>query len=409
MRKMKRIGGLWAFSGAAAGVLMLVGVASAQPRYISTEQSGSIVVWPNVVWDGVRDTVIQLTNTHNAMVHAHCFYVNAAPVNPLLPPSVTNPPQWVETDFWVWLTRQQPTHWVASLGRRVDYTDPFGSDGAGLDVGLVPPVPLGFTGELKCVQVDDGGAPLRKNSFKGEATLLWADGDVTQYNAIAIAGSPEDDVGSGDQTLTLDRTPQNTGGEYNSCPNVLILNHFADGAPDLVLEQEGQCDPVCIGGFAEGTPCAVDTDCPGAGRCLACPVQTSVTLVPCQEDFENQVPGRVTVQFQIFNEFEQPFSTSTTVDCWLDSPISLLGTSGPANPFNYRVLGTIGAHTRITPNPGNGGVIGVAQEMRRDTYAPSPTVGEVGPAARAAYNIHIEGTRFTNAGVTDRIILPSVD
>jgi len=409
MRKMKRIGGLWALSGAAAGVLMLVGVASAQPRYISTEQSGSIVVWPNVVWDGVRDTVIQLTNTHNRMVHAHCFYVNAAPVNPQLPPSITNPPQWVETDFWVWLTRQQPTHWVASLGRRVDFNDPFGSDGAGLDVGLVPPVPLGFTGELKCVQVDDGGAPLRANSLKGEATLIWPDGDITQYNAIALAGNPEDQVGSGDQTLTLDRTPQNLGGEYNSCPNVLILNHFADGAPDMVLDQEGECDPVCIGGTEEGTPCEVDTDCAGAGRCLACPVSTSITLVPCQEDFENQIPGRVTVQFQIFNEFEQPFSTSTTVDCWLDSPISLLGTPGAANPFTYRVLGTLGAVTRITPNPGNGGVIGVAQEMRRDTYAASPTAGVVGPATRAAYNIHIEGTRFSNAGVTDRIILPSVE
>lgn len=408
MRKMKRLGGLWAFSGAAAGVLVLAGVAAAQPRYASTEQSGSIVVWPNVVWDGERDTVIQLTNTHNRMVHAHCFYVNAAPVNPNLPPSVTNPPQWVETDFWVWLTRQQPTQWVVSRGRRPVLDASFGSPEAGFPPGLVPPVPLGFRGELKCVQVDDGGAPLRGNSLKGEATLVWRTGDVAQYNAIALAGNPEDTVGSGDTVLMLNRTPQNPDGEYNSCPNVLILNHFADGAPDLVLSQEGDCDPVCIGGgAAEGSPCSTDAQCNG-GRCLACPVQTSLTLVPCSQDFENQVPGRVTVQFQIFNEYEQPFSTSTTVDCWLESPISLLGTPGPANPFTYRVLGTIGAHTRITPNPGQGGVIGVAVESRRDTLTLQQS-GVIGAPARAAFNIHTEGTRFTNAGVTDRVIIPALD
>ena len=46
----------------------------------TTEQSSSILIFPKVVFDGSRDTVIQISNTSNSMVHAHCFYVNAAPL-----------------------------------------------------------------------------------------------------------------------------------------------------------------------------------------------------------------------------------------------------------------------------------------------------------------------------------------
>jgi hypothetical protein len=46
----------------------------------TTEQSSSILIFPKVVFDGSRDTVIQISNTANSMVHAHCFYVNAAPL-----------------------------------------------------------------------------------------------------------------------------------------------------------------------------------------------------------------------------------------------------------------------------------------------------------------------------------------
>jgi len=401
--------GLWALSSAAAGVLLTAGVASAVD--VTTEQSGSIVVYPKVIWDGTRDTVIQLSNTGNPMVHAQCFYVNAAPANPSLPPSITNPPQWVETDFHLWLTKQQPTHWVASQGRRVDFSDNFGSDGAGLDPGLIPPVPFGFRGELKCIQVDDSGVPFRGNNLKGEATLRRDDGDVTSYNAIAFPGNPDLGVqGGAANELVLNYTDSNAG-EYSACPDVLIYNHYADGVSDPVLDQlGGECDAVCVGGPTSGVSCSVDADCGFGGRCLACPILNTLTLVPCQQDFENQIPGRVTVQFQIFNEFEQPFSTSTTVDCWLDAPLGTIGAVGPANPFTYRVLGTIGAHTRINPNPANGGVIGIAEETRFDTGLEG-----IGPDSMAAFNLHVEGNRYDRAtngrgttvpGVTDRIIVP---
>ncbi len=366
MRMLKWNRGLRVLGGVAVGVLVLARVASASAD-VTTEQPGSILVWPKVVWDGNRDTIIQLTNTGNPPVHAHCFYVNAAPsVRPCDPPSSTNPAQWLETDFDLWLTKQQPTHWVVSSGRTTDFqatvdmelVNP--AEATGFDPGLIPPVPLCFQGELKCIETDDAGGPTPGNKLKGEATIRSSSGDVSEYNAIAFLGNPglgSIDIGT-DLEMTL--TDANPGGEYSACPDRLLVNHFAYGAPDLAF-----------GG----------------------PVTTDLTLVPCQEDFEHQVAGKVTVQFLTFNEFEQPFSSSTTVNCWLNAPLSTL----TANQASFSVLGTIGAYTRVHPNPGGGGVIGVAEEFRSNV-APLPVAGAPAiSAAAAAFNLNIEGNRYDSA------------
>ena len=112
----------------------LVGlVASGASAEVTTDRSASILVFPKVISDGTRDTVIQITNTSNSMVHAHCFYVNGALTFPFgldgIPntgdevASQLNPPLWTEIDFDIWLTKQQPTHWLVSEGRLVDPTD----------------------------------------------------------------------------------------------------------------------------------------------------------------------------------------------------------------------------------------------------------------------------------------------
>jgi len=399
MRMLKGNRSLWALGTAAIGGVLLAGVASAE---VTTEQSGSIVVWPKVVWDGSRDTIITVSNTSNLMVHAHCFYINAVPLIPTLPPSALNPPQWNETDFDIWLSRQQPTHWAASQGRQTSIFDPFGSDGAGLDPGLVPPVPQPFVGELKCVQVNDDGTPLPGNALKGDATLRNSNGDVSAYNAIAFPGNPGrfGDIGN---DLTLDLTDANPGGAYSACPDTLVLNHFAEGATDPVLDQLGTCDTVCYGGPTPGTSCTSNNDCGSGGKCFSCPITTTLTLVPCSEDLENQVPGRVTVNFQVFNEFEQPLSGGTTVDCWMNTTLGAI----PSSPFTFSQLGTLSASTRINPAAGFGGVIGVAEETRVNT---------TGVPTTAAFNIHVEGNRFDAAtdgkgnpvaGVTDHIVIPS--
>jgi len=351
MRGMRINRGLWALGAAAFGVIALTRVASAD---VTTEQGGSVVVWPKVIWDGGRDTVIQLSNIYNAMVHAHCVYVNGAPQNPALPVSPNNPALWTETDFDVWLSKQQPTHWSASGGRRVFAFDDFGSDGAGLDPGAIPPLPLGFTGELKCMQVSESGEAMTGNKLKGEAILRATSGDVSKYNAIAIPGNPNlSGIQIGDE-LELNLTDANPNGEYSSCPNVITFGFFADGGTD-----------------------------PVSGASLT----THLTLVPCDQDLENGNPSEVRATLDIINEFEEHLSASLIVDCWYNRRLSQISSN-----LTIGALGTQTGHARLSPSPGQGGVIGVGEEVRG--------------VSAAAFNLNIEGYRYDASGVTDTILIP---
>lgn len=426
MRSMKGNRGLWAVGVAAAGIFALARAGLAQPlpnnpAAVSTEQPGSIVIYPKVVWNGTQDTIIELTNTSNMMTHARCFYVNAG-----------TPGQWNETDFDIWLTKEQPTHWVVSQGRKSGFvsTATFDSDGAGLSPGLIPPMPEGFAGELECVEVDSSGAPYRGNALAGIATLQSSNGSVAGYDAVAFQGNT--DLGlpapaDGVDDLILNLTPSTTNianndggandtGYYSACPDTLLFNFIADGVNDPVVQNLGNCDDkVCVtstGSVASPTTtCSTNSDCSGitGATCQTsptCPVNTTLTLAPCQADFETQTPGQVTVQFQIFDEFERAYSASTTVSCWLDTDIGTIN-----NVFNFSVLGTFSGHARITPNPGVGGVIGIALEKRRPDLAAPVT-----RFATAAYNLEVEGNRFDAAtdgkgnpvtGATDHIIIPA--
>src|SRR5262249_34391732 len=141
-------------------------------------------------------------------------------------------------------------------------------------------------------------------------------------------------------------------GEYDACPNVLLLNHFADGVTDPVLLEFGAGGTCDVG----GNPCQKDSDC-AEGPCVNGPqiedplsgelslrsaTVTDLTLIPCTQDFENAQPATVTVQFEIFNEFEERFSTSTTVTCWKN--FFLFEVDSPNDPersvFSFARLGT---------------------------------------------------------------------
>jgi hypothetical protein len=221
---------------------------------------------------------------------------------------------------------------------------------------------LPFQGELKCIEVDPSGAPISGNHLKGEATIVSRDGDSSKYNAIGVLGLG--DSNNGDTTLCLggersDVCP--SGREYNACPAVLIVNHFAEGADNPLFG-------------AEST------------------VASELTLVPCAENFETQVPTNVTVQFAITNEFEQGFSASTTVDCWGNFFLEDI------NPiFAVTALGSRAVQTRVRPvNPRpdspQSGVLGVLEEYH--------TVDD--ETARAALNLHQEGERE----FADLIVIP---
>ena len=112
MRMTKRNRVVGVLGATALGVCALAGVALANPTDVTTEQGGSIIVLPKVVWDGTRDTLVQIGNIGNPVAQARCFYVDSGALNPNLPPGPTNPRLWNETDFSIFLTKQQPTQWV---------------------------------------------------------------------------------------------------------------------------------------------------------------------------------------------------------------------------------------------------------------------------------------------------------
>lgn len=327
---------------------------------VTVDEGGAILIYPKVINAGGRDTLIQMTNSGNTLLHVHCYYTDARLQNPNLPPSPQNRPIWQSVNFFVWLTRQQPTSWAASRGRSFNSLDP----SLGFSPGAVPGVPPGFTGELTCVEIDSSGNPIGANRLHGEATLVSTTGDASKYSAVAIQAGPL--AGGGGFSLELDNE------QYGSCPNTLILNHFAQGVNSPVVGP-----PDFFGACGSG-----------------CPISTEVTLVPCGRNYENRFPGQSQVSLSIINEFEERFSASTPVDCWLNARLDTL-----SSVLTDPILGTLTAQTRLTPVPGSSGIIGVAEETHRTSS---------NGTARTAWNLPSEGSFYEpGAGrtVIDRIVL----
>jgi hypothetical protein len=392
------------------GLAALVGLGlAAKPAVasITTEQSASILVFPKVIANGDRNTIIQITNTSNSIRFAHCFYVDAELDNPALPESATNHPRWTEIDFDIVLTKQQPTHWVVSTGRALPSEEPLtcrnvvcnpATSGttlanccdSGLDPGRVPPVSPTFVGELKCIEVDTGGAPIGGNALKGEATIETpATGDVSKYNAVGIKGFDNNDR---DNTLCLGgdvSTDCPMGAEYEACPDRWFLDGPVVGAPDSIV---------------------ANTPCPAGSTCSSV-LDTTLTVVPCSEDFERQAPRDIVLQFVVTNEFETSFSGSTTFRCWKSFSLDELANGA----FTFGNLGSSVAVARVrsllaTPSddnpvpdgpPAGSGVIFVVEE----THVLNVTTGGVTQTSitRAANNGHLSPLNKT---VADIIVIP---
>jgi hypothetical protein len=369
------------------GVLLWAGAARAD---ISSTNPAAIVVFPKLVVDtsGGTDTVIQLTNTAPNPVNVRCFYVNANGHCSNDPADICDPgepsseyctspgycvPGWVETDFALTLTPNQPIAWTVSAGLPVlPLTAAQRPAPGGLfDGGTVPPAnedPM--IGELKCVEVGGDENPVDSNDLKGEATieiLTPPDGegptiDIQGYNAIgiqAIPGAVDNSTPEAANTLVL-------GQEYNACPYSLILDHFFDDAP-------------VVNGY----------------------VRTALTLVPCSEDFNTQLPIRTVVQFLVYNEFEQRFSTSRSMTCfselWLSDIDTRLGNfdgNDYVSIFNIGMEGTLTGQTIIRgvadpTNPAGNGLLGVVHEFHQLDRRPYPVYS-------AAYMLDMSGTRTQN-------------
>src|SRR4029450_455468 len=305
MRVQKRKPRLYSLGVVLAGMVVWRSPAGADS---TSDRPGTLVMWPKVISDGTRDTIIALTNTGNQTAFAHCQYVNGLGVCRLsgqyctLPSaeSVSNPqcpdgPADVCDQFWqlqnfdVVLTKPQPTLWCVSTGRIDNPLIP--ADGScdnfgltqscpGFFMGVSPMspgqvLPIGnqFRGELRCVQTTMDGTVWPGDDLKGEAIIetIADQGDpitstqISEQNTINVVAvqAPFDDP----SILPLNGVdPANTAyNVFNACPEAVEFTNYSPGADDLVA---AKIDP---------------DNCEVTG----CPVTTEITVIPCRADFEN--------------------------------------------------------------------------------------------------------------------------
>lgn len=319
MRGLKRSPGLFGLGVLLVALVVFAGHARAD---IASDQSGSIIIFPKVIADGSRDTFIQVANTTNSAVEAHCFYINAAGACSVTGafcdvdddcPALTEPPVSQvcvhvcrELDFDIVLTPQQPTIWAVSQGRSPGPPPP------GIFIGNVPPPPQPFVGELKCIQVDRSGFPTSGNALKGEALIGPRQGSTappygkaTQYNAISVIAAS----GAGGSNVV-----QFGPGQYNACPEKLIVPHYAEGAVD---------------GFTGAT------------------VNAELSLVACTELLEPQVATYSNANIVSWDEFEDQFSVGLQFGCSVNRGFSDISST----QFSASIGGSL-RKTTIRPQGG---------------------------------------------------------
>lgn len=361
MRVQKR--GQWLRSlGVALAAIVLWG-AQAQGQacegYVSDDKPGSVAIWPKVIADGTRDTLITLTNTRNELAFAHCEYVQALgicsttePLQFCIPRASSGSPddcpgtdvcveQWQSADFEVVLTRQQPTMWRVSTGRvwnpfLVDNSPPVNCNLTGglpplqqcpglFTVGLVPPAPdQPFRGELKCIQVATDGSALTSNALKGEAVIEAlgvvdtpfenSKGQISKYNSINVEGCNPPAI---DDLIRLN------GVEYAACPEAVEVSHYMRNQADIVA-----------GGLG--------ATCTGSG----CQVNTEITVIPCRQDFViNDDPepgansGTAFVAAMLYtDEFEFTPSVDEPAQCWFNFDLRDFGFASTSSFQRTRII-----------------------------------------------------------------------
>ena len=139
---------------------------------------------------------------------------------------------------------------------------------------------------------------------------------VAKDNAIGIQAIPG--AVNDDNILVLG----GDGAEYNGCPNILILNHFFDFAVEPGVPANY---PMARSHLHGAHPGAVLTGLPAPD------------------------PRCAEVQYLVFNEFEQRFSTSTPFNCKYISLLSNIDTTqNERSIFSAGVAGTLTGQTRIS-------------------------------------------------------------
>ncbi len=294
---------------------------------INTDEPGSIIVFPKVVANGERDTVIHLTNTSNMNLGVHCFYTNAYSTCENDPNTVCTSdlgcqdpndpndvciPRWEAFDFDINLTPQQPTFWRVSTGRASDVfaTPCTGSTTCSCTVGaggglscpgftstlgaFTPAQGEQFIGELRCYEVDpldpDSLQPMAFNKLKGEAFLETLDsGEISAYNAITVQANTSLEGGLNDDLdLFLNRVNMGNG-EYNACAESISFTSHGLDDDAAILNTGGEVD-------------------------------TEMTLVPCSFIESEPVPVQVTILS--YDQIEGRNSQSLDFPCYFSERMS---------------------------------------------------------------------------------------
>jgi hypothetical protein len=352
----------WRARLVAALLAAVVVPAAAAAQITTSEQSAAIVEFPLVRLDRARgvDTVFRITNTIDEPVAVSCFYVDESRRcsngnsicfdNADCGEGICSPAS-AQTNFFFRLTARQPLVWVLSDGLAPqEFPVP-------LVDNFIPPVAGDrFEGWMKCVALRPDQEPGDTNCLMGTAVLYEhtvENLDAAEYGAVgvqAIAGASD-----GDRELLI-------GVEYSGCSNVLLFDHFFDGAVD---------------------PAAATRS-----------IDTRPALVPCTLDLSFSTFSDPSIQYSIFNEFGQQFTLEgTRTGTRMGSLSEIDGQEREASPFFAAVAGSLTGQTRLRSV--QSGVLGIAIEERSDLADPSHK-------SRAAFNLGGAGTR----GAVDTVVLP---
>ncbi len=331
--------------------------AAAAAAATTTDEAAALLTYPLIAVEPANgvDTFVQLVNDDIAPVDVKCFLEDQTlqclgagsrclddSDCPSGDPCAVPVAEVVEFDLT--LTARQPISWQALDGRA---TLPLPGNS-----GSIPAVPaLPFRGVLRCMAVE-AGVPADRNVLRGAATFERYDGsqsllDRSRHNAVGNRAIPG--ASNGDTELVL-------GGptaEYEGCGNAVLSDFLFDHTREPVRGDE---------------------------------IFNTLVAVPCVGTLWDSVPlpGSTIIQFLVYNEFEQSFSTSRPVHGQLVQQFSTMDTNNPQRSiFSAGVSGTPGGRFRATSF--NAGVIAFAIEQHRDVVTDT--------RASAAFDLATQGER----------------
>lgn len=325
-----------------AAALLGVPAAWAQP---TVDQPAALLDFPYVVVDTAAglDTVVQITNaTTTSQARLLCVLQNANGHCSNAPGTICSAasqcpaggacvPGWSVTDFLIELTPGQPIGFRASQGLSSLPCD----GGVGCPAtasGSIPPPPEDpFVGRLQCVTVNGSNEPTSEDLVRGRATVERVQAaparlDAASYGAIGLRGLglPND----GDLSLQI-------GSEYTPCANVSVVSHFFEHAPDPVT---------------------------GDSR-----IHTRLAIGPCSQDpFVTMTPGTSTLEYVVFNEFEQRLTVRHTFTGLQTARLSQIEPLA----WDVGIQGTLSGQTRIR-SVSNNPVVVTAIEEHDDVSDPT--------------------------------------